>query len=222
MKRFRNTLWVISAVIFIQAVAIAQPKPFVPLEFEFPEAVLSMPKTYVYKNTATGALRYKDISFEKKGTDVVVNWKEYDTSPLIDSSTQINDKTLDHYMIVDRQAIKANVSEDSVYQDGSRLGEKVETFYFNLNENLTLYASSRSFFLKDTSIQWQGRPIPCIVVQSYHSQKLTYSLVPDKPKEINGVVYYYFGKDIGLLMYRSEMGNEKMTWQLIEIKNRKA
>jgi hypothetical protein len=45
--------------------------------------------------------------------------------------------------------------------------------------------------------------------------------VPDKPKEINGIVYYYFGKDVGLLMYRSEMDNEKTTWQLIEIKDRK-
>lgn len=220
MKRFLVAFFVvIFGNLFMQAAA--QSKPFVPLEFEFPDAVLNTPKTYVYKNSLTGALRYKDVSLERKGIEVLVNWKEYDNSPVVDSCTEINGKAIDHYMIVERQTIKANVSEDSVYQDGSRLGEKVQTFYFNLNENLTLFASVRSFFLKDTSIQWQGKAVPCIVVQSYNSQKLLYSLVPDKPKEINGIVYYYFGKDVGLLMYRSEMENEKMTWQLIEIKERK-
>jgi hypothetical protein len=206
---------------FMQTVVLAQSKPFVPLEFEYPETILTTPKTYVYKNTINGAVRFRDIVFEKRANDVIINWKEYDASPIADSCTEVNDKCLDHYMIMNRQALKAIVTEDSVYKDGSRLGEKVQTFYFNLNETISLFASIHSLFLKDTSLTWQGKSVPCIVIQSYNRQKLTNSLVPDKPKEINGIVYYYFGKDVGLLMYRSEMDNEKTTWQLIEIKDRK-
>ena len=204
-----------------QTIAMAQYKAFVPLEFEYPESILTSPKTYVYKNTITGTLRYKDVSFEKKDNDIVIHWKEYDGSPLIDSCTEINDKSLDHYLTMNGQAIKAVVTEDSVYQDGSRLGEKVQTLYFNLNTDISLLTSIHSFFLKDTTIKWQDKSVPCIVIQSFYGQKLTNSLFPDKPKEVNGVAYYYFGKDVGLLMYRSEMEKEKSTWQLVEIKDKK-
>jgi len=199
----------------------AQPRTFVPLEFEYPESVLAIPKTYVYKNLVTGSFRYKDLAYEKKGTDVVINWKEYDGSALVDSCTSINDKTIDHYMILNGRAIKAIVAEDSVHVDGSRLGEKIQTIYFNLDPNISLFASSRSFFLKDTTINWQEKSVPCLVIQSFYRQQLTNSLFPDKPKEVNGIAYYYFGKNVGLLMYRTELGNEKLTWQLVEIKDRK-
>lgn len=210
-----------SLFIITQFLARAQSKPFVPLEFEYPESVLTTPKTYVYKNPVTGAFRYKDLAFEKKGADVVINWKEYDTSPLVDSCTEVNDKSVDHYIIINGQAIKASVTEDSVHQDGSPLGEKIQSLYFNLNSTISLFSSIRSFFLKDTTISWKEKSVPCIVVQSFYRQKLTNSLFPDKPKEINGIVYYYFGKDVGVLQYRLETENEKSTWQLAEIKELK-
>jgi hypothetical protein len=175
----------------------------------------------VYKNILTGALRYKDISFEKKDNEIIIHWKEYDAAPLIDSCTEVNDKVLDHYLIINGLATKAVISEDSIYRDGSKLGEKVQTFYFELSSEISLLTSVRSFFLKDTTIAWQSKTAPSIVIQSYYRQKLINSLFPDKPKEINGVSYYYFAKDVGLIMYRTEMENEKSTWQLAEIKKRK-
>jgi hypothetical protein len=200
---------------------IAQSRPFVPLRYEYPESILNAPKTYVYKNLATGAFRYKDLALERKDTNVIIRWKEYDANPLFDSCTEINHKISDHYLIVNGQATKAITTEDSVYQDGSRFGEKVQTFYFNLNSEINLLMSIRSFFLKDTAITWQGRSVPCFAIQSFYIQKLTNSLFPDKPKEVNGISYFYFGKDVGLLMYRSEMENEKSTWLLVEIKDKK-
>lgn len=198
----------------------AQAKPFIPLDYEYPGSLLSTPKTYVYKNSKTGALRYKDISFQQNGNDVVVHWKEYDNSPIGDSATEVNDKTYDHYMLMNSAAIKAVVGEDSVYNDGSRLGERVQTFYFNLSDEISLFGSNRSSFSKDTSIIWEGKPIPCLVTQSFQAQRLTNSLFPDKPKELNGLIYYYFGKNVGLLMYRSESVEDRSTWQLVEIKEK--
>ncbi|MGZ3937601.1 MAG: hypothetical protein ACXVLT_02735 [Flavisolibacter sp.] len=198
----------------------AQSKPFVPLEYEYPPALLSSPKTYVYKNLKTGLFRYKDLAFERNDKDVIVHWKEYDNSPIADSATEINDKTFDHYMLMNSSAIKAVVGEDSVYSDGSKLGERVQTFYFNLSMEISLFGSVRSSFLKDTAIVWKGNLVPCLVIQSYQMQRLTNSLFPDKPKEMNGVIYYYFGKDVGLLMYRSESEEDRSTWQLTEIKKK--
>ena len=56
----------------IQTYTNAQPGPFVPLDFEYPESVLTVPQTYVYKNSVTGAIRYKDIAFEKKEGKIAV------------------------------------------------------------------------------------------------------------------------------------------------------
>jgi hypothetical protein len=200
----------------------AQSSPFVPLEYEYPQSALSSPKTYIYKDLATGALRYKDIALERNGNDLVVHWKEYDDSPVADSCTEINDKGFDHYMLMNSTAVKAVVSEDSVYQNGTKLGEKVQTFYFNLSDQITLFTSTRSSFLKDTSITWKGIPVPCLVVQSNRLQRLTNSLFPDKPKEANGIIYFYFAKDVGLIMYRSESQQDHSVWQLQEIKDKRS
>ena len=44
----------------------AQSQIFVPLKFAFPDSILTTPKTYVYKNTVSGALRYRDVSLIRK------------------------------------------------------------------------------------------------------------------------------------------------------------
>jgi hypothetical protein len=198
----------------------AQSGPFVPLEYEYPPSLLATAKTYVYKNLKTGALRYKDVALERRGTDVVVHWKEYDNSPISDSCTEVNDKGFDHYMLMNGMAIKAVVSEDSVYNDSSKLGERVQTFYFNLSTEISLLVSIRSSFLKDTSITWKGNALPCLVIQSNQIQRLTNSLFPDKPKEVNGIIYYYFAKGLGQFMYRSESEQDRSTWELQEIKEK--
>jgi hypothetical protein len=214
----------ILAFIFIMSIPAsdlhAQSAPFVPLEYEYPPTLLSSPKTYVYKNLQTGAFRYKDVAFERSGKDVIVRWKEYDNSPIADSCTEINDKGFDHYMIMNSTSIKAVVSEDSVYQDGSKLGERVQTFYFNLSTEISLLASVRSSFLKDTSIVWKGIALPCLVIQSNQIQRLTNSLFPDKPKEANGIIYYYFAKGLGPIRYRSESEQDRSTWELQEVKEK--
>src|SRR5215203_547003 len=205
----------------LQLFAKAQSQIFVPLQFEYPDSILLTPKTYVYKNADNDALRYRDVILKKKDKDVIINWKEYDKSHLADSSTEINGKSWDHYMIMDGKAIKAVITEDSIYQDGTRLGEKVQTLFFNLSSTISLFQSIHYIFLKDTTIAWHNKPIPSLVIQSFFRQKLSNSLFPDQPKEITGVVYYYFGKNVGLLMYRSEMDNEKLTWQLVDINDHK-
>jgi hypothetical protein len=207
--------------VLLRGSVLAQSQTFVPLQFEYPDSILATSKTYVYKNLASGALRYKDIVLKKKENDIIINWKQYDESHLADSSTEMNGKSYDHYMIVNHQSFKAIITEDSVYQNGTRYGEKVQTQFFNLSSTISLFETVHSMFLKDSTVTWQGRIIPCLVIQSFYRQKLANSLFPDKSKEITGVVYHYFGKDVGLIMYRSELDNEKQTWQLIDIRETK-
>jgi hypothetical protein len=207
--------------VMLQGSVAAQSQIFVPLQFEYPDSILATSKTYVYKNVASGALRYKDIVLKKKENDLIINWKQYDESHLADSSTEVNGRSYDHYMIVSHQSFKAIITEDSIHQNGTRFGEKVQTLFFNLNSTISLFETVHSMFLKDTAVTWHGRNIPCLVIQSFYRQKLANSLFSDKSKEITGVVYHYFGKDVGLIMYRSELDNEKQTWQLIDIRETK-
>lgn len=203
---------------FSYFISNAQSHPFVPLNHEYPEKVLATPKTYVYKNAATGKLSFKDIVLEKKAGDVIVSWKSYDDTPVIDSCIEINDKGLDHYLIINGQKIKTVVTEDSLYNDGSKLGKKVQALHFNLNPSIGFSAIIHSRFLKDTIITWQGKPIPCLVIESYSKQTITNSQYPNQEKEIKGKVLYYFGKDIGLIQYTSETDGEAVLWELKEIK----
>src|SRR5678816_3584505 len=196
----------------------AQSQVFVPLKFAFPDSILTTPKTYVYKNVVSGALRYRDVSLIRKENVVIIHWKEYDKSQLADSSTEINGKSFDRYMMINGQATKATITEDSVYQNDSRYGERVQTLFYNLSSTISLFETVHSIFLKDTTISWHDKPISCVVTQSFYRQKLGNSLFPDKSKEVTGAVYHYFGKDVGLLMYRSEMDNENLTWLLVDIR----
>ena len=88
----------------------AQYKRFVPLEYEYPENLLSTPKTYVYKNPKTDAFRYTDVALERNGDCIMVHWKEYDRSSIGDSCTEINGKGFDRYMLMNNVAIKAGRS----------------------------------------------------------------------------------------------------------------
>ena len=204
----------------LQVFVAAQSQIFVPLKFTFPDSILTTPKTYVYKNVVSGALRYRDVSLIRKGNEVIIHWKEYDKSQLADSSTEINGKSFERYMMIDGQATKATITEDSVYQNDTRYGERVQTLFYNLSSTISLFETVHSIFLKDTTISWHDKPISCVVTESFYRQKLGNSLFPDKSKEVTGVLYHYFGKDVGLLMYRSEMDNEKSTWILFNIRER--
>ncbi len=199
----------------------AQSQVFVPLKFAFPDSILTTPKTYVYKNVVSRALRYRDVSLIRKENEVIIHWKEYDKSHLADSSTEINGKSFDRYMMINGQATKATITEDSVYQNDTRYGERVQTLFYNLSSTISLFETVHSIFLKDTTISWHDKPISCVVTQSFYRQKLGNSLFPDKSKEVTGVVYHYFGKDVGLLRYRSQMDNENLTWELVDIRERK-
>ena len=124
-------------------------------------------------------------------------------------------------MMINGQATKATITEDSVYQNDTRYGERVQTLFYNLSATISLFETVHSIFLKDTTISWHDKPISCVVTQSFYRQKLGNSLFPDKSKEVTGVVYHYFGKDVGLLRYRSQMDNENLTWELVDIKGKK-
>ena len=199
----------------------AQSQIFVPFNFAFPDSILTTPKTYVYKNAFSGALRYRDVSLTKKENEVIIHWKEYDKSDLADSSTEINGKSFDRYMMINGQATKATITEDSVYQNDTRFGERVQTLFYNLSSTISLFETVHSIFLKDTTMSWHDKPVACVVTQSFYRQKLGNSLFPDQSKEVTGGVYHYFGKGVGLLMYHSEMDNENLTWVLVDIRDRK-
>lgn len=206
--------------VFLQTFLQAQSKPFVPLEYEYPATVLSTPKTYVYKNTITSEYRYKDISRIDKEGKVIITWKEYDSSPLVDSSTEINDRAVDHYLIINGQKVKEVTTEDSVYNNGSRLGEKIQSGSFTLNPSMVFSFTFKSRFLKDTVLKWQGKNIPCLIIESNSKQVAENPLEPSQKKEMDGRTIYFFGKNVGLIKYTSTGQYGLTDWELQEIKEK--
>jgi hypothetical protein len=195
----------------------ASRKPFVPLDYEYPATILSSPKTFVYKNLSTSALSYKDITRKDKDGAVIINWKDYDSTNIADSSTEINDKNVGHYMIINGQYYRGIVNEDSTYQNGSRLGEKVQSESFTIGTSLVVTANIHSQFLKDTTINWNGKPLATIVVQS--EAKLVYQNTNGQSSKQQSVTetFYYFAKNVGLIRYSTTNKQGVATWVLKEI-----
>jgi len=158
------------------------------------------------------------ITLTKKTDAIIVTWKEYDASPIKDSGIEVNDKGVEHYLIISGQKFKSVVTEDSLYNNGSRLGEKIQSEYFNINPSLTISAVIHSSFLKDTTIKWQGETVPCIVIQ--FETKLTLKNPNDTTKQQNEIsnTLYHFGKNVGLIKYSSERNGDFSIWELQEIK----
>lgn len=202
-----------------QMMASAQSSAFVPLEYEYPAGILSTPKTYVYKNTITSDYRYKDISRTDKNGQVIITWKEYDSSPLVDSSIEINNKAVEHYLIINGQKVKEVITEDSIYRDGTKL-EKRQAGSFTLNPAMVLSYSIRSHYLKDTVLQWKGKDVLCIVVESTAKQYAQNPLEPTQKKEMDRRTFYFFGKATGLIKYTSTGQFGLTDWELEEIKEK--
>lgn len=209
---------IILAVLLIAPFAtFSQSKTFVPLEYEYPRGMLSTPKTYVYKNVATSKLSYKDVSRHDEPGKVTIVWKDYG-SDIIDSCAEVNDKAVDHYMILAGRYFKGAQSEDSTYQNGTRLGEKRQSECFTINASLQICGVVSSHFLKDTTLNWQSKNIETLVIES--TARVIFQNPSDtiQRKETLSTTFYYFGKGVGLLRYSSTGEDKSETWYLQQIK----
>lgn len=209
-------LW-ISILLFAPFAALAQSKAFVPLEYEFPKAMLATAKTYVYKNLATSKLNYKDVTRKDEPGKVTIIWKDYGDD-VIDSLVEVNDKAVDHYMIVAGRYFKGVPSEDSTYRNGTRLGEKRQSECFTINGSLQICAVVNSHFLKDTTITWENKKMESLVIES--TARLLFQNPSDttQRKETIAKTFYYFGKGVGLLRYSTTTEGKSETWELQQVK----
>ena len=210
----KNILFVLSIVPFV---TFSQSKAFVPLEYEYPRKMLSTPKTYVYKNFTTSQLNYKDLDRHDVPGKVTIIWKDYG-SDIVDSCVEMNDKTVDHYMIIAGKYFKGVQSEDSTYQDGTRLGEKRQSECFTINASVQICGVVRSHFLKDTTLIWEHKKIETLVIES--TARLIFQNPSDtiQRKESVATTFYYFGKDVGLMRYSTIAAGKFERWELQQIK----
>lgn len=196
----------------------AQHKPFVPLIYEYPRDILSSAKTYVFKNTVTGELSYKAISRHDTAGTVTITWRSFGSSPAEDSAVEVNDKLVDHYLKINGQQFRGVRSEDSIYQDGSRLGEKRQAECFDIGAALRVCADIRSHFQKDTLVTWKGKKTETVVIKSVANTVFENPTNAQERKELSVTMIYYFGKEVGLLRYSSYSEDKQESWILQEIK----
>ena len=215
-----KSFWLFLTFIAFELNSNAQSKSFVPLEYEYPKAMLFSPKTYVYKNSFSTEIRYKDVYRKDSSGQIIINWKEYvSSSPLADSAVEVNDRTIENYLMMGQEKIKESITEDSLYNDGSKLGEKVQSGAFAITPSLMLAGVIRSHYLKDTVMTWQGKNVSCIVIESNQRQIVENPQDASQRKEMLEKITYYFGKDVGLLRYTTKGEEGFAVWDLAEIKD---
>jgi hypothetical protein len=208
---------ILTVLLIVPFVTFSQSKAFVPLEYEYPSEVLSTPKTYVYKNLATSQLNYKDLSRHDEYGKVTIIWKDYG-GDITDSCVEVNDKAIDHYMILAGRYFKGEQNEDSTYQNGTRLGEKKQSECFGINASLQICGIVNSHFLKDTLITWENKRVETLVIESIARVIFRNPSDTIQRKETVGTTFYYFGKSIGLMRYSTIGEGKSEIWELKEIK----
>jgi hypothetical protein len=204
-------------ICFFQTIAHGQS--FVPTEYEYPKDILAAPSVYIYKKSGESALRIREIKRMDKDGSVHISWKEYDDNnpSQSDSCNEINNKISDHYLINGNRRFKETVVEDSIYKDGTKLGTKIQRGYFIFPFD-TISLSIRSAYLKDSTLSWQNRSVPVLVISSVAKTYYTDDADRSKTRESNVQVLYYFGKGVGLMRFSTTEDGVVKEWELQEIK----
>jgi hypothetical protein len=155
----------------------------------------------------------------KKPGQIIINCKSYNDKSIEDSSVEINDKSVERYVFLDKM-FKTTITEDSLYMNGSRLGEKVQSEYIKIEPSFVISIIIHSSFSKDTSLVWDKQQINCLVIKSNVTTNIINTSDRSK-KSSSSNVLYYFGKDVGLMKYTVKEDGKIDSWYLRQIKELK-
>jgi hypothetical protein len=179
--------------------------------------MLKTPKTYVYTDTKDHSREYRDVRMTNQPGQVIIDWKTHDDKSDKESSIEINDKETELYLFIDGLKITGANTSDSIYNDGSRLGKRLQSSSYQLNLSLYMNVTYRSQFLKDTVMTWKKKKIDCLVVESEAVAVFGNRQDHSFRKEVKSKNIYYFGKGVGLMKFSEQSANKYSNHELKEI-----
>jgi len=199
---------------------------FIPEEFQYPENKIEKGKTFIYQNALRKKITFRSIKLLNINERKYFISKEFDSTSTTDSAIFFKGKILEDYNFVlngGHGATKASIAEDTVINNGSKLGKHVTEYIFN-TPTTSMIVNVEDIFVKDTSCIWQGKTLDCLEIQSL--AKVQFNSLTDTLSKyfLNASNLMYYAKGVGLIKYIIQFRNhngidEYGDWELKEIKN---
>jgi hypothetical protein len=199
---------------------------FIPQEFQYPENKIEKGKTFIYQNALRKKITFRSVELSNINGQKYLISKEFDSTSTTDSAIFLNGKILEDYNFVlngGNSATKAIIAEDTVINNGLKLGKHVKEYIFQTPAT-SVIINIEDIFIKDTSCIWQGKTLDCLEIQSVAKVKFN-SLTDTSFKYLlNASNLMYYAKGVGLIKYIIQFRNlngidEYGDWELKEIKD---
>jgi hypothetical protein len=223
--RLSASIW-----LFIVAVSCTEKKSrrFIPEAFEYPVDSIGEGKTFIFHDSVQNADTYVALNSFMRGGDTVQTFTRYNATTILDSQVFNRGQLVETYYPLSSlhpRLYKGEAIADEVTSDGTKPGVSEKSYTYR-NDTVTVTLSSKTRFLKDTSVLWQGHELPCLVIQSNR-------IVDAQSKSYKGLNYTvktqyvgYLAKNLGVIKYvlsfRDRQNNDHyMVWDLVAIEDGK-
>jgi len=199
------------------------PDCFIPDDFQYPDNKIGMGKTFVYQNSATQEVTFKDLKILNVNGQHFQTLKSYDSSSAGDSVKSLNGRTFEtfnFFMNKGGNPVKAENLKDTILKNGQKLGIHLTERKYEA-EDLRYIVTSQEQFLKDTTVVWENSELPCLVTQANAEIRIEVKADTSINHLIEETSEYYYAKGIGVIKYTNQFidHNGKDNYDVWELKS---
>jgi hypothetical protein len=194
------SLFVLTAI-FIKCSA-QKPTDFIPKEFRYPDDKIGAGKTFIYQDSLTAKRSFENLQIVNRDGKRFKMIKEYDSNSVSDSAIYLEDRVVEHYNFIlnNGSPIKAENLQDTVTNNGHRLG--VHSSQIRYKTDALIYtATNREEFLKDSTINWQGKQLPSLVTSGNSRIEIKVKADTTVSQVMEVHMRFYYAKEVGLIRY---------------------
>ena len=193
------------AILFFSKCSDTKTAYFIPEEYQYPDNKIGNGKIFIYQDSLTKEFVSKSIKLINMDGRTYRIYKQYDSTSTTDSAIIFNGKMVEDYnFIIGGRATKADIMEDTIINNGFKLGQRVYKCVYNTPPTFTTQNSEETF-LKDTSINWKGKSTKCLLTNE--SVLLEVHLISDTTEKqvLHATLTNYYAEGYGMIKYSLHM-----------------
>jgi hypothetical protein len=190
------------AAIFIKCSA-QKPTDFIPKEFRYPDDKIGAGITFIYQDSLTAQRTFENFQIVNRDGKRFKATIKYDSNSVNDSVLYLNGRVVEHYNFFLNKGgnpIKAENLQDTVTNNGHKLG--VHSSQIRYRTDALIYtATTKEEYLKDTTINWQGKQLPSLVTSGNSRVEIKVIADTTVSQVMEVHLRFYYAKDVGLIRY---------------------
>jgi len=196
---------------------------FIPVEFYFPADQIGEGKTFTYVDESSGDKTYLDYYHGYENNKKYLIQKAYSLQGTNDSLIYLDYQLIEtySYMFSDKEPTKGDIQQDTVIENGKKLGKNIRKVAFQTDSTL-LTIISESEYVKDTIFSWKGTLLPTLVIKTTYNSSIKSKLHSEPPTDFRIEFLTYEAKGTGTIRIRMLTTQDKRVKNidLIKIGNR--